>query len=139
MIAFDSDVLGLIGQGILPYLSRMLALPPTDRGVPVVVAEELIRGRLDQVRKAESGKSKLTLAQANAFVESTLEGIREFRLLSFTQPAADLVAAWKAARIRVKTMDMRIAATAVVHQATLVTRNARDFRLIPGLNLDVWT
>ena len=49
-----------------------------------------------------------------------------------------LVASWRAARIRVKPMDMRIAAIAIHAGATLVTRNARDFRLIPGLSLDVW-
>jgi predicted nucleic acid-binding protein len=33
---------------------------------------------------------------------------------------------------------MRIAAICIDHDATLVTRNARDYARIPGLTLDVW-
>ena len=43
-----------------------------------------------------------------------------------------------AAKIRVGTQDLRIAAIATAHNATLVTRNARDYQLVPGLTLDVW-
>jgi tRNA(fMet)-specific endonuclease VapC len=34
--------------------------------------------------------------------------------------------------------DMQIAATALVHNLTLVTHNTRDFQHIPGLRLDDW-
>jgi tRNA(fMet)-specific endonuclease VapC len=139
MIAFDTDVLGLIWLRRDPYASRAQAVAVSDRGNPVVVAEELLRGRLDQIRKAEAGKSRLTLAAAYGFLQATLASLRGGVYLPFTDDAADLVAGWRAARIRVKPMDMRIAATAIVNGATLVTRIARDFRLIPGLNLDVWT
>lgn len=139
MIALDSDILGLALLGKEPYASRALAIPIHDRGIPIVVAEELLRGRLDQVRKAGAGKSKLTLAGAYTYLESTLTMLRGGVYLSFTNAADKLVASWRAARIRVKPMDMRIAAIAVDTGATLVTRNARDFNLIPGLKLDVWT
>ena len=62
-----------------------------------------------------------------------------FGIFADTPAGATLVADWKSAKIRVKPMDMRIAAIAIASDATLVTRNARDFKLIPGLKLDVWT
>ncbi|HUE73201.1 MAG TPA: type II toxin-antitoxin system VapC family toxin [Pirellulaceae bacterium] len=34
--------------------------------------------------------------------------------------------------------DLLIASIVLAHQATLVTRNLRDFRLVPGLNLVNW-
>lgn len=138
MIAFDSDVLTLAWEKVEPYASHAAAVPRHLRGIPVVVAEEVLRGRLDQVRKAEAGKTKVRLPEAYAFLAFTLDGLRGGEYLPFTSAAESLVSAWRPSKIRVKTMDMRIAATAIVHNATLVTRNARDFRLIPGLSLDVW-
>jgi len=39
---------------------------------------------------------------------------------------------------RRKLLDRMLAAQALVHQATLVTRNATDFRDVPGLKLLAW-
>jgi len=39
---------------------------------------------------------------------------------------------------RRKLLDRMIAAQALVHRATLVTRNADDFRDVPGLDLLAW-
>ena len=39
---------------------------------------------------------------------------------------------------RSRVLDRLIAATAIVHNLTLVTINGKDFRDIPGLKLEVW-
>ena len=39
---------------------------------------------------------------------------------------------------RARVFDRLIAATAIVHDLTLVTINGPDFRDIPGLKLEVW-
>ncbi|MEA3035745.1 MAG: tRNA(fMet)-specific endonuclease VapC [Sphingomonadales bacterium] len=39
---------------------------------------------------------------------------------------------------RRKIIDRMIAATALVHQLTLITLNGADFADVPGLDLEVW-
>jgi len=38
----------------------------------------------------------------------------------------------------VDTVDLQIAATAVIHDLTVVTHNTKDYRDIPGLRLEDW-
>ena len=42
-------------------------------------------------------------------------------------------------RVRLKTMDLRIAAITLSVGGTLVTRNSRDFSKVPGLAIQDWT
>jgi len=44
----------------------------------------------------------------------------------------------KAAKIRTGTMDLKIACIALVHGATLLTRNTVDFAKVPGLRFESW-
>ena len=40
--------------------------------------------------------------------------------------------------VRIGTMDLRIASIALVHHATLLTRNTVDFAQVPGLKFENW-
>jgi tRNA(fMet)-specific endonuclease VapC len=42
-------------------------------------------------------------------------------------------------RLRISTMDLKIAAIVLAHSATLLTRNLVDFRRVPGLKVEDWT
>jgi tRNA(fMet)-specific endonuclease VapC len=61
-------------------------------------------------------------------------------VLAFDDTAADAYRqiVESAGYSRRKILDRMIAAQALVHRATLVTRNAADFRDVPGLDLMVW-
>ncbi len=61
-------------------------------------------------------------------------------VLAFDDTAADAYRkiVESAGYSRRKILDRMIAAQALVHRATLVTRNAADFRDVPGLDLLVW-
>lgn len=38
-----------------------------------------------------------------------------------------------------QTLDLRIASIVLAHDATLLSRNLRDFRKVPGLIVEDWT
>jgi tRNA(fMet)-specific endonuclease VapC len=49
-----------------------------------------------------------------------------------------LVKAWRKQKIRIGNSDLRIAATCVVHSATLISRNRKDFEEVPDLSVESW-
>jgi tRNA(fMet)-specific endonuclease VapC len=138
MITFDTDVLSDILRNIPAVVARAAQIDPARQAVPIVAVEEVIRGRFAVIRQAETGKEKVTLARAYELFDQSFRALAAFRALEYTDAADKLVEAFKKSKIRVGTRDLRIAAVCIVHGATLVTRNARDYTQIPGLTLDVW-
>lgn len=136
MIAIDTDVMTSVLYGNASIVARLNAVPITDQLVPIVVVDEILRGRLATVRQAEGGTGSLTDAYDK--LERSIRDLRALHILPFTSPAETLVADWKRQKLRVGMKDLRIAAICIVHGAKLVTRNARDFNLVPGLNLEIW-
>ncbi len=60
-------------------------------------------------------------------------------LLSFDKAVVDVFQTLWVQRIRIGTMDLKIAATALAHDATLLTRNVQDFSRVPGLRIEDWS
>lgn len=59
MIAFDTDVFTEILAGDAAYVQRARAIPREEQFVPIVVVEEILRGRLSAIRLAEAGSPAL--------------------------------------------------------------------------------
>lgn len=139
MTAFDSDVLTEILLGTPEFVQRLKSVAPEDQAVPVIVVEEILRGRLNTIRQAEAGKSRISLDVAYALFARTFTDFQSLRILPYPAEADDLVKAWRKAKVRGSTHDLRIAASCVCAEATLVTRNRRDFERVPGLTVELWT
>jgi tRNA(fMet)-specific endonuclease VapC len=138
MTAFDTDVLTEILLGNAEYVRRASLIPAHEQAVPVLVAEEIIRGRLNTVRQAEGGKARITIERAYELFACTLSDLREITILSYTARAEVLFQRWRNQKVRVPTHDLRIAAICVAHSATLASRNRRDFEIVPGLSVEYW-
>ncbi|MCL4207610.1 MAG: type II toxin-antitoxin system VapC family toxin [Pirellulaceae bacterium] len=138
MIAFDTDVFTEILAGKPAYIQRAQAIPREEQSVPVVVVEEILRGRLNAIRLAEAGKSRLTIEQAYGWLVQSLRDFQRMRLLPHSPVAEAQFQQWRSEKIRVPTHDLRIAAICVAESATLVSRNRRDFEAIPGLDVEFW-
>lgn len=132
----DTDHLTLLEHGH-PPLHRYLAVQPQGAiGLPVVTAEESLRGRLAAIRVATNGATRI--ARYDSLVD-TLHIVRQFPLLSFDQASENQFHQLISLRLRIGTRDLKIAATALANNLTLLTRNRRDFCRVPGLALDDWS
>jgi tRNA(fMet)-specific endonuclease VapC len=138
LIALDTDVFAdaMFGDSIIT--ERLGKISIAEQSLPVVVVEEVVRGRLGSIRQAEAGRGKMKLDIAYDLFRQSIEDANAFIILPLTSAVIMLVDAWKRQRIRVATHDMQIAAICIVHGATLVTRNRRDYEKIPGLTFEVW-
>lgn len=67
-----------------------------------------------------------------------IEVYSSLSLVAFDEAAAKELAALPG-NLRIGTMDLRIAATALARGLTVVTRNDRDFAQVPGLKVEDWT
>jgi tRNA(fMet)-specific endonuclease VapC len=138
MIAFDADILTEILVGNAALAERAAKISPADQRVPIIVIEEILRGRLNSIRQAEGGKTKLTVSRAYELFDQTLKAFQQILTLPYSSAADDLYEQWRKLKIRGGTHDLRIAAICVAHSATLVTRNQRDFESVPGLSFEIW-
>jgi tRNA(fMet)-specific endonuclease VapC len=138
MKAFDADVLTLISEGDPVYLQKAALIPHVEQSVPIVVAEQVLRGRLNVVRQAQGGKGKISVDGAYGLLATTIEDLRQFSMLLHTSQAETLAQSWRKQKIKVGISDLRIAAICVVHSASLISRNRRDFDQVPGLMVEYW-
>jgi tRNA(fMet)-specific endonuclease VapC len=138
IIAFDTDVLTEILLGTPAFVARVSTIGPANQAIPVIVVEELVRGRLSAIRQAEAGKPKWNIEQAYELFEMTLQDVRRYRILPYTTQAHSLFEGWRQQKLRVATHDLRIAAICMAHSATLVSRNRKDYQRIPELSVDYW-
>lgn len=131
MLILDSNTISYYFRGDPQVVPRLQALRPADLGVPAIVEYELRYGLM-----------RLPEAAATPRLAALTQLLRPMQLLPFDSECAAV-----AARIRAQLEtagqpigphDTLIAATAIRHQATLVTRNAREFSRVPGLQWLDW-
>lgn len=137
MIVLDTDHLSLLqragadGERVRTAL-RELQLhlsPPTT----VITYEEQIRGWMASLSAAKTMAHEIQLYRK---LSRNLEFFATLTLLDFTELAAVEFQRLRAAKVRIGTMDLKIAAIALANGATLWTRNRRDFQKVPGLRID---
>jgi tRNA(fMet)-specific endonuclease VapC len=140
MIVLDTDHMSLLERGESPTASRLQArlatLPPELRTTTIVSFEEQMRGWM-----AYLAKSRTVARQVDAYkrLQRQLDTYTNMKLLGFDERAATEFQRLMKTRIRIGTLDLRIAAIALAQDATLLTRNTSDFAKVPGLKFEDWT
>ena len=139
MIAFDADVLTDFFVGNTAVVMRSSQFSAKDLAIPIVVVEEVFRGRLLAIRRAEAAKSDAVIVRAYEMLQSSVQDFLSLTVLPYALSAEALFRDWRSQRIRIGTHDLRIAAICVAVSARIVTRNRRDFEKVPGLSFEIWT
>src|SRR5262249_18594106 len=107
-----------------------------DVAITIVTAEEHLRGRLAQVKKAAAGEARST---AYNYLHKAITDLVKLHILNYDLAADNIYQELRQQRFRTGSQDMRIAAITLAHQGILVTRNRNDFIQIPSLTLEDWT
>lgn len=116
--------------------ARLHRLAPDDYGTGIVTFEEQCRGRLATVDRARTGSERL---EAYAWLSANLRYFFGIAVWEYTLAAEEIFSRLKGAKTRVGTKDLQIAAIALANDATLLSRNLRDFARVPGLRVEDWT
>lgn len=132
----DTDTLQLLQDGNASVIARVAAIAPPDRAISVVTVEEQLSGWYTQLRQA---KSTERLAWAYRRLAATVRFFAEINIVDFDESAIRRCEELKKLKLKVPKMDLRIAATALERDATLVTRNLRDFERVPSLRVEDWS
>lgn len=131
MLILDSNTISYYFRGDPQVVPRMQALSPADFGVPAIVEYELRYGLM-----------RLPPEAANTRLTALAALLRPMQALPFDSEcavyAARIRTELEAAGTPIGPHDTLIAATALRYQATLVTRNAREFSRIQGLQWINW-
>lgn len=136
----DTDILSIWQNGsgaeYAVFALRLSAHPTADVGVSIVSFHEQMIGANAYLSRGRTG------AEVVGGYER-LEGIRQWfitlTVVPFDAAAQAVFDQLKASKIRVGTMDLRIAATALSRNLVVATRNVRDFGQVPGLRVEDWT
>lgn len=103
----------------------------------IINVHEGIKGWLDEINSARNTQGKV---EGYASLQGLLDYFVDWTVLPFDSEAAD-----RFDRLRrnpdlriVQTMDLQIAAVALCHNATVLTRNLAHFGRVPNLNVEDW-
>ena len=104
-----------------------------DLFTTIITVQEATEGWLALVKRERPGRDQVP---AYRQFQHTLAAFQKYVVLPFDADAAGVFHRLQGERIRVGTMDLKIAAICIAHQATLLTRNLVDFEKVPRLRVE---
>lgn len=135
MILLDTDHLSLLQVRDAPAafaLHARLEATPDEMVTTVITLEEQMRGWLALLHRVPE------VARQVVYYERLLGFFAAWEVLPFDQRAAATFAQLRQQGVRIGTMDLKIAAIALEHQALVLSGNLRDFQQVPGLHVEDW-
>ena len=136
----DTDHISILQKQSGPeyplLMARIAQVPRANLAFCIVSFHEQVLGCNTYIAQA---KTSADLVRGYRMFDRVLSAFAAALVLPFDTNAAAIFGGLVAQRVRIGTMDLRIAAIALSQGLTLLTRNARDFSKVPGLLLEDWT
>ncbi len=139
MIVLDTDHLSCLEWGTSESaILRERLSSSADQAIVVSVVsyEEQMRGWMAYLAKFTDIERQV---EAYDRLQKHLHLYCSILLLSFDERAAIEFKSLRQHRVRIGTMDLKIAASCLVNSALLLTRNSSDYSQVPGLRFEDWT
>lgn len=139
-VILDTNTISLLREDDSPMAARIIQkmkqLPASEIWTSVVSYQEQLKGWLAAINRPRTDRY---LLWAYAALQNTLITFSRLPVMPFDEAALAVFQELKSQRLGVGTHDLRIAAIALAHGATVVTQNLRDFQRVPGLAVEDWT
>jgi tRNA(fMet)-specific endonuclease VapC len=132
----DTDTLSLLQEGHPAVLARVAACAVEELAITVISVEEQLSGWYRRLRRAKKPEE---LAKVYDHLTAAVRSLSRLPILSFSEAAVHRSKALQASKLNVRKMDLCIAAIALEHQASVVTRKVRDFNRVPTLVVEDWS
>jgi tRNA(fMet)-specific endonuclease VapC len=136
MILLDTDTFTLMTQGHQKVAARLAAATEVV-GITIATRVEALTGRLAFMMRAANGEE---LLRAQQWLQRTEADLARLPVVPFDDAAAaefDRLLGTKGLK-KIGRGDLMIASIALANKVTLVTRNLKDYRKVPGLQLENW-
>ncbi len=139
MILLDTDHFNVlqIGKGTSYEMlaGRMDASADQHFATTVVTFEEHMRGWLAGIRRARDVAGEVRPYDQLINLVSFFQA---WEILRFDENAAARFRDLRQQRVRIGTMDLKIASIALEQGAILLSSNSKDFNEVPGLRVEDW-
>jgi tRNA(fMet)-specific endonuclease VapC len=140
MYVLDTDHLSLLGRADniagQRIRRRLQPLPPNEAVTTIISFEEQVRGWTAALAQTRSLEQQIDVYWR---LKLLLDRFCKMDVLDLDAAAVAEFKRLQQARVRIGTMDSKIAAITLTHNATLLTCNLVDFRKVPGLQVEDWS
>jgi tRNA(fMet)-specific endonuclease VapC len=138
MILLDTDHLSVFTDERDPrheLLARRMEAIVEPVACTIVSVEEAVRGWLAIINRRRDVHQQVP---AYSRLGRFFDILSDWEIVPFDDLAADEFQTLRRRRIRIGSMDLKIASIALVNEALLLSANMRDYSFVPGLRIDNW-
>ena len=136
----DTDHISLLeyrtGSAYAAFVLQLNIHSGDEITVSAISFHEQVRGAHNKIGSA---KRSAELLRGYELLVGIIERYRTFPVLNFDAAALAEYDKLKRMKLRVGTLDLRIASIALSKDMTVVTRNVSDFGRVPKLRVEDWT